>query len=127
MSLFSTVSNHDSISCHRSFTLLSVFSVALACVIIYFDQLFIKDLCKCYLSNQICCALQGIPTLQSNYSNALQTCSHALINGNISALTCPSVPTGKLIYIQIQSGCAVGMVLVCSIYIIVFLFACFRR
>ncbi len=119
------VSNHDSIFLIDLFSLSSVISGALACVIIYFDQLFMNNLCTCYLGNQICCALQGIPSLQANYSTILQNCANAIVNGNIGSLLCQTVPTGKLIYIQAQLGCAVGMLVVCGLYVIIFLFACF--
>jgi hypothetical protein len=105
--------------------LIVVISGGLACVIIYFDQLFMANLCKCYLGDQICCALQGIPSLQANYSTILQNCANAILNGNISSLLCPTVPTSKLIYIQAQLGAACGMLVVCAIYVVVFLFACF--
>ncbi len=102
-----------------------VISGLLACVLIYFDQVFMNDLCKCYLGDQICCALRGIPSLQSNYTAILDQCGDAILYGNISSLVCTSVPYGKLIYIKAQLGCAVGMLVTCALYVVLFLFACF--
>ncbi|CAF1413110.1 unnamed protein product [Adineta steineri] len=102
-----------------------VLSGALACVIIYFDQVFINDLCKCYLGDQICCALRGIPSLQSNYSAILDECALAITHNNSASLVCPSVPYDKLGLIKAQLGCAVGMLITCGIYVMLFLFACF--
>jgi hypothetical protein len=84
-----------------------------------------NNLCKCFLGDQICCALQGIPSLQSNYSAILQNCATAELDGTISTMICPSVPTTKLIYIEAQLGCAVGMLVACGLYVVLFLFACF--
>ncbi len=94
-------------------------------MIIYFDQIFMNDLCKCYLGDQICCALRGIPTLRANYTAVLEDCASAIIDGTISSRLCPSVPYDKLIYIQAQLGCAIGMLVTCGLYVILVLFACF--
>ncbi|CAF3536727.1 unnamed protein product [Adineta steineri] len=112
--------------CCASYVLiLNILSGALACVIIYFDQVFINDLCKCYLGDQICCALRGIPSLQSNYSAILDECALAITHNNSASLVCPSVPYDKLGLIKAQLGCAVGMLVTCGIYVMLFLFACF--
>ncbi len=94
-------------------------------MIIYFDQIFINDLCKCYLGDQICCALRGIPSLQSNYSAIFENCGRAIAQNIIASLTCPSVPYDKLSLIKAQLGCAVGMLVTCGLYVVVFIFACF--
>jgi hypothetical protein len=97
----------------------------LACVIIYFDQLFINDPCKCYLGDQLCCAVGSIPSLQQNYTTIFENCGYAISNGNIAQLVCPTVPYGKVIYLKAQLGCAVGMLVTCGVYVVLFLFACF--
>jgi hypothetical protein len=94
-------------------------------VVIYFDQIFMNNLCTCYLGQQLCCAVRGIPSLQSNYTAIFNQCGTAIAQNTISTLQCPSTPYSKLILIQAQLGCAVGMLVSCAVYVVVFLFACF--
>ena len=91
---------------------------------IYFDQVFMNNPCKCYLGDTLCCAVRSIPSFQSNFTSILQDCGTAVTNGNIASLACPSVPTSKLSLIQAQLGCAIGMIVFCGGYILVFIFAC---
>jgi hypothetical protein len=84
-----------------------------------------NNLCKCYLGDQICCALRGIPSLQANYSSILEDCAEAILDGTIASQVCTSVPYAKLPYIQAQLAFAVAMLVTCGIYVILFLFACF--
>lgn len=76
------------------------------------------------MGDQICCALRGIPTLKNDYTAVFEDCGAAIINGTIASRVCPSTPYDKLIYIQAQLGCAIGMLVTCGLYVIVFLFAC---
>ncbi|UJR32231.1 hypothetical protein I4U23_019696 [Adineta vaga] len=111
--------------CYAFYVLiLNVLSGLLACVLIYFDQLFMNDLCKCYLGDQLCCAVRGIPSLTSNYSGILDDCATAIQQGTISTRICPSIPTDKLVLIKAQLGCAVGMLVSCGLYVVLFIFAC---
>lgn len=96
----------------------------LACVIIYFDQLFMNNLCQCYLGDQLCCAIGGIPSFQQNYTSVLQECAEAIKSDTSSAVTCRTRPVTKLPYIQAQLAAACAMLVVCAIYVVVFLFAC---
>lgn len=85
-----------------------------------------NDVCKCYLGNQLCCAVRGIPALQTNYSGIFQDCGNAIVDGTISSRICPSPPPyEKLPYIKAQLACACAMLVVCALYVILFLFACF--
>jgi hypothetical protein len=102
-----------------------VLSGLLACVVIYFDQIFIKDLCKCYLGPQLCCAIGSIESFQHNYTATLEACGTAILDGDISQLTCKNQPFDKLRLIQAQLGCAVGMLISCGVYVLVYIFACF--
>jgi hypothetical protein len=95
----------------------------LACVVIYFDQIFINNLCKCYLGNQLCCAVRSIDSFRSNYTAILDQCINDIANGIVR--TCPDgSPNNKLKLIQAQLGCGVGMLISCGIYIVIYLFAC---
>ena len=98
----------------------------MACVIIYFDQIFINDICKCYLGPQLCCAVRSVDSFRSNYSAIFEQCGQAIINNNLANLTCPTGPPyDKLQYVQAQLGCAVGMLITCGVYVVIFIFACF--
>ncbi|CAF4198031.1 unnamed protein product [Rotaria sp. Silwood2] len=105
--------------------ILNIFSGLLACVMIYFDQLFINQPCTCYLGDQLCCAVRGIPSLSNNYSAVLDDCNTAISQGTISSKTCPTVPYDKLPLLKAQLACAVGMLVSCGVYVVVFIFACF--
>ncbi len=84
-----------------------------------------SNLCKCYLGDQLCCAVRGIPSLQANYSSIFNQCGTAISQGTSANLTCPTgPPTSKLILIQAQLGCAAGMLVTCAVYVILFFFAC---
>ncbi|CAF0850071.1 unnamed protein product [Rotaria sordida] len=112
--------------CYATYVLiLNILSGVLACVMIYFDQLFINQLCKCYLGDQLCCAVRGIPSLSSNFSGVLDDCATAISQGTISSRTCPTTPTDKLPLLKAQLACAVGMLVSCGLYVVVFIFACF--
>ncbi|CAF0743391.1 unnamed protein product [Adineta ricciae] len=103
----------------------TIFSGLLACVMIYFDQIFIKDLCKCYLGDQLCCAVRSVESFRTNYTAILNQCGQAIANNNSADLRCPAVPYDKLKLIQAQLGCAVGMLISCAVYIVIYVFACF--
>lgn len=111
--------------------LFAVACVCLACVVIYFDQYFMTNLCKCYLGDTLCCAIRGISDFTSNYYQTILTnCTTVLTtygssSAAFSAISCAKTPTSKLVYIQAQLGVAVGMIVVCAVYIVVYLFACF--
>ena len=111
--------------CSFYYCLFLVFSGLLACVLFYFDQLFINDLCKCYLGDTLCCAVRGIPSLTSNYSGILDDCTNAANQGTISTRVCPSVPYDKLPLVKAQLAFAVGMLVTCGLYVVLFIFACF--
>ncbi|CAF1039368.1 unnamed protein product [Rotaria sordida] len=102
----------------------TIISGVLACVVIYFDQIFINDLCKCYLGDQLCCAVRGIESFRTNYSAVFEDCAQAIRDGTISSKVCPSRPYDKLKLIQAQLGCAVGMLITCGIYVVIYIFAC---
>ena len=110
---------------HCDVHFLVVLGVALACVVIYFDQVFIGDLCKCYLGDKVCCAIRGIPAFQSNYTAVLEDCGQAIFSNTLASRVCPAIPYEKLPLIKAQLGCAVGMLVSCLVYVVVFLFACF--
>ena len=101
----------------------------MACVIIYFDRIFISDLCKCYLGPQLCCAIGSVDSFRNNYSDKVQQCANAISANTIDQYQCPSSnspePTNKLALVQAQLGCAVGMLISCGVYVVVYLFACF--
>lgn len=100
-----------------------VFSGVLACVVIYFDQIFINNLCKCYLGDKLCCAIGSIESFRNNYTATLNTCIDQIAAGNVNP--CPQGPQyNKLKLIQAQLGCGVGMLISCGIYIVIYLFAC---
>ncbi|CAF1234773.1 unnamed protein product [Rotaria sp. Silwood1] len=105
--------------------IMTIVSGLLAIVVIYFDQLFMNEPCKCYLGDTLCCIMRGVPTFSSNFTGVLQDCTNALTLGTISSKTCPSIPYDKVSYIKAQLACAVAMVVTCAVYIVVFLFACF--
>lgn len=83
-----------------------------------------NNLCQCYLGNQLCCAIGGIPSFQQNYTSVLETCAQAIRYDNSSAVTCRVRPDGKLPYIQAQLAAACVMLVVCVIYVVVFLLSC---
>ena len=91
---------------------------------IYFNQIFINDLCKCYLGEELCCAVRGIESMRSNYTAILNQCKDFILN-NSSDYSCPGIPYDKLKLVQAQLGCAVGMLVSCAVYVIIYLFACF--
>ncbi len=99
----------------------------MACVIIYFDRIFISDLCKCYLGPQLCCAIRSVQSFQNDYSSRLETCTNGTLYGTIESLQCTdaSRPVDKLSLIQAQLGCAVGMLISCGVYVLIYVFACF--
>ncbi len=104
-----------------------VISGALACVIIYFDNYFISNLCQCYLGTDLCCGLHGISTFNSNYATTVQNCSGISISG-IQTVVDPcysNPPTSKLVFLKAQLGCSVGMLVVCGLYVVLYIFACF--
>jgi len=103
----------------------NILSGLLACVIIYFDQIFINNLCKCYLGDHLCCAVRSVESFRTNYTAIFEDCANAVQQGTISTRTCPSVPYDKLKLIQAQLGCAVGMLITCAIYVVIYVFACF--
>jgi hypothetical protein len=79
------------------------------------------------LGDNLCCALRDINSFNSAYGNIARNCSLVNVNGVQTAVDyCyTSPPTGKLIYLKAQIGCAVGMLVVCAVYIFVYIFACF--
>ena len=96
----------------------------MACGIIYFNQIFIKDLCKCYLNDQLCCAVRGIESLKSNYTAVFEDCGNAIVSGTISGRRCPSIPQEKLKLLKAQLACGVGMLVSCVVYVVIYVFAC---
>ncbi|CAF2168236.1 unnamed protein product [Rotaria magnacalcarata] len=104
--------------------ILTIMSGLLACVVIYFDQYFLNNLCACYLGDQLCCAVGSIPSFSSNYSGTLNTCSGYQTAGTISNYTCKSKPTDKLPLLKAQLACACGMVVACALYALLYIFAC---
>ncbi len=91
---------------------------------IYFDRIFINNLCQCYLGPELCCAVRSVESLRTNYTAIFDQCAQYVTQGTISEYTCPSVPYNKLQLIQAQLGCAVGMLITCAIYVVIYLFAC---
>ena len=92
---------------------------------IYFDRIFINDSCKCYLGPQLCCAIGSIDSFRSNYTTTLEQCAQYIQTNTISLHTCSVPPPDKLQIIQAQLGCAVGMLIICAIYVVIYVFACF--
>ena len=97
--------------------------LALAGVVIYFNSYFIDNPCTCYLGDSLCCSVRGIPYFSSNYSSAVATCS-TLSGSALKAASCPTVPYEKIPYIKAQLAIGVGMMVVCLIYIVVFVLSC---
>jgi hypothetical protein len=93
-------------------------------VIIYFDRIFINNLCQCYLGDLLCCAVRSVESFRSNYTSILNECRVAEQNNSIGTLVCPVYPQDKLKLIQAQLGCAVGMLISCGIYVVIYVFAC---
>jgi len=77
------------------------------------------------LGPQLCCAIGSIDSFRSNYTTTLEQCGQYIQQGTISQHTCPITPYGKLQFIQAQLGCAVGMLIICAIYVVIYVFACF--
>lgn len=94
---------------------------------IYFDQYFTNNVCQCYLSDVLCCAVRGIPGMSSNYSNLYNTCQTLVDAGTASStVRCYNgSPNDKLAYIKAQLACACAMLVACGVYAILYLFACF--
>ncbi|CAF1437099.1 unnamed protein product [Rotaria magnacalcarata] len=114
--------------CFATYILIcNIFSGALACVVIYFDSYFINNLCRCYLGENLCCALHDLSSINSNYGSIVTRCLKITMNGIQSVPdSCPSSPpTSKVVYLKAQLGCAAGMLAVCSINVLVYIFACF--
>ena len=84
-----------------------------------------NNLCQCYLGDELCCAVGGIPSFQQDYGTIAKECATAVTYKNISSLVCRTRPVTKLPYIQAQLAAACAMLVVCIIYVVVFLFACF--
>ena len=85
-----------------------------------------NNLCKCYLGDQLCCAVRSIPSMRANYSSIFDQCGNAIVQGTSANYTCPTgEPKDKLILIQAQLGCAVGMLVACAVYIVTYFMACF--
>ncbi len=97
----------------------------MACVIIYFDRIFLDDLCKCYLGSKLCCAVGSVASFRSNYTAILEDCAIAIQQGTISQKVCQVKPVAKFQLIQAQLGCAVGMLISCAVYVVIYFFACF--
>jgi len=91
---------------------------------IYFDQVFINNLCKCYLGPHLCCAVRSVESMRTNYTAIYDNCKTYVLDGTIDRHTCPSIPYDKLKLVQAQLGCAVGMLITCAIYVVIYLFAC---
>lgn len=91
---------------------------------IYFDQIFINNVCKCYLGPQLCCAVRSVDSFRSNYTSVLEQCAGYIQAGTIGNYQCVNDPTAKIPFIQAQLGCAVGILISCGIYVVIYLFAC---
>lgn len=96
----------------------------MACVVIYFDQIFINNICKCYLGPQLCCAVRSVDSFRSNYTAILEECGRYIADNTINDHQCPVYPDGKLELVKAQLGCAVGIIISCGIYVVIYLFAC---
>lgn len=94
-------------------------------MIIYFDQIFVNNLCKCYLGDQLCCAVRGIEAYRANYSAVFEQCGQYITQGTIQSHVCEVVPNDKLKLVQAQLACGVGMLVTCGIYVVLYIFACF--
>jgi hypothetical protein len=64
-----------------------------------------------------------VESFRTNYTAILQSCGEAIAN-NTPLPECPNIPYDKLKLIQAQLGCAVGMLITCAIYIVIYVFAC---
>lgn len=116
------------IDSHPISNFFSVASGLLACVIIYFAQAHMNNVCKCYLGDTVCCALKGVPDYQSNYQSILKTCESLVASNAQNIDTCnpnSTALTTKVVYLKAQLGCAVGLLVSCALYVLLFLFACF--
>ncbi|CAF0911745.1 unnamed protein product [Adineta steineri] len=105
----------------------NIFSGILACVTIYFDRTFINDPCKCYLGDKLCCAVRSVDSFRTNYTSILNTCIDAIATNNKGELqwcSTGSPPYDKVQYLKAQLGCAVGMLISCALYVVIYIFAC---
>ncbi|CAF1181157.1 unnamed protein product [Adineta steineri] len=112
--------------CATYLFILNVMSGALACVIIYFDVYFQDNICKCYLGDNLCCALRDIKSFNSAYGDIAKNCTPIYLNG-VQTVVDPcytSPPTAKYIFLKAQIGCSVGMLVTCGLYVLSYLFAC---
>ncbi|CAF1501490.1 unnamed protein product, partial [Adineta steineri] len=112
--------------CATYLFILNVMSGALACVIIYFDVYFQDNICKCYLGDNLCCALRDIKSFNSAYGDIAKNCTPIYLNG-VQTIVDPcytSPPTAKYIFLKAQIGCSVGMLVTCGLYVLSYLFAC---
>lgn len=94
-------------------------------MVIYFDQIFINDICKCFLGDLLCCAVRGVPDFQANYTIVLQQCGTYVTQNTIASNRCFREPVEKYPLLKGQLACAVGMLISCGLYVIVYTFACF--
>jgi len=102
---------------------LNLMSGALACVLIYFDQLFINNVCQCYIGSQLCCYVTSISSFQSYSANSALSQAYNCTVSNPN--TCRIVPTQKIPLLEAQLACAVGMLVTCGIYVVTWVFATF--
>ncbi|CAF0999525.1 unnamed protein product [Didymodactylos carnosus] len=102
--------------------ILNCISGILACVLIYFDQFLMNNLCKCYLGPQICCTITGIGSFNSQLGQTAVNCTQQSIQG-VYINQCPVYPSQKYQLLQAQLGCSVGILITCIVYILTYIFA----
>lgn len=76
------------------------------------------------MGDLLCCAVNSVESFRSNYTATLDSCRQALTSNTIASKVCQYPPNDKLKLIQAQLGCAVGMLITCGIYVVIYFFAC---
>ncbi|CAF1433047.1 unnamed protein product [Adineta ricciae] len=95
--------------------------------VIYFAVYFQDNLCKCYLGDNLCCALRDMKSFNQDYDQIANECSPVTVNG-VQTVVDPcssSPPTAKLPYLRAQIGFAGAMIITCIVYAVVYIFAMF--
>ncbi|UJR19609.1 hypothetical protein I4U23_022743 [Adineta vaga] len=113
--------------CATYILVLHILCVLVSGVIIYFDVYFQDNLCKCYLGDNLCCALRDMKSFNQNYETIANECSPVTING-VQTVVDPcssSPPTEKLTYLKVQIGLAGAMIITCIVYGVTYIFAMF--
>ncbi|CAF1113039.1 unnamed protein product [Adineta ricciae] len=114
--------------CYATYVLvLQALCLLTSVAVIYFAVYFQDNLCKCYLGDNLCCALRDMKSFNQDYDQIANECSPVTVNG-VQTVVDPcssSPPTAKLPYLRAQIGFAGAMIITCIVYAVVYIFAMF--